>query len=41
VRYNTRMHIVVDMKKRLSVVLNNGLAWCGHGDMKILSPKDA
>jgi hypothetical protein len=41
VRHNTKKHIVVDVKKRLSVVLNNAFAWCGHGDMKILSPKDA
>jgi len=41
VRHNTKKHIVVDVKKRLSVVLNNALAWSRHGDMKIWRRKVA
>jgi hypothetical protein len=41
VRYDSKAHIVVDMKKRLSIALNNALAWSRHGDMKIWRRKVA
>jgi hypothetical protein len=41
VRYDTKAHIVVDIKKQLSIALNKALAWSRHGDMKIWRRKVA